>query len=608
MPRVAPDAREERLRPSTELSRPLPRSLLPRSLRARLLALFALLALTPLVIVGVVDYSRSRRSIERLVGVQTDSVAHRIARGVADRYAVIESDRRLLSENTETQRIAHAATAGDTTALRAAVETARGYLEGVWATFGGSYRLAELRTSGGEPLLTLGDDGTPYVGVGDAGGAPPLELRWPVEAGTSGHSPVELVLVPRIERLLPPEQLAAGFGRTSQSAVVHLSAGRLVAASAPGVVPDLATLRADSLRAGESARVRFRRGDSLRVGSLAPVAGSPWAVLSSTAVGEFAAPFAQQRRLDLLFLGALGAAVLLTSLVVVRRATRSLEQLTTAARLIGGGNLAPALPPAGDDEVGVLVRTFDEMTGRLRAMVREIETSRQLAVVGEFAAQLSHEIRNPLTSLQLDLQGLARDLRRGTLGPDAGFAVETCLREVKRLDRVVRGVLTVGRTRPLERTRCDAGEIVSHAAAALAGELQARQVALERRLAAAPAPVDADPAALEGAVINLLRNAIEAQPDGGRILVEVRERRDTGGRPWIDMVVADDGPGIPTDVAERIFRPFTTSKADGTGLGLPIALRTARDHDGTLALTEAPVAMRGAAFCLALPAARAESA
>src|ERR1044071_7901304 len=82
-------------------------------------------------------------------------------------------------------------------------------------------------------------------------------------------------------------------------------------------------------------------------------------------------------------------------------------------------------------------------------MMREIEVSRQLAVLGEFSAQLSHEIRNPLTSVKLNLQGLARDIRRGKLSQHASPPVETCLREVNRLDGVVRGVLELARPREL---------------------------------------------------------------------------------------------------------------------------------------------------------------
>ena len=95
--------------------------------------------------------------------------------------------------------------------------------------------------------------------------------------------------------------------------------------------------------------------------------------------------------------------------------------------------------------MGTLSDAFADMTKRIRSMMREIEVSRQLAVLGEFAAQLSHEVRNPLPSLKLDLQGLQRQVRSGALPLSAEAPVASSLREVNRLDTVVRGVLELAR-------------------------------------------------------------------------------------------------------------------------------------------------------------------
>jgi signal transduction histidine kinase len=113
----------------------------------------------------------------------------------------------------------------------------------------------------------------------------------------------------------------------------------------------------------------------------------------------------------------------------------------------------------------------------------------------------------------------------------------------------------------------------------------------------------AEDEALRGAVINLLRNAAEAQPAGGGVLLLLRNSRDADGFTWVEIVVADDGPGIPEALVERAFRPFVTSKPEGTGLGLPMALRVAHEHGGTLRLVAPDPSwqLKGAAFCLALP-------
>ena len=101
--------------------------------------------------------------------------------------------------------------------------------------------------------------------------------------------------------------------------------------------------------------------------------------------------------------------------------------------------------------------------------------------------------------------------------------------------------------------------------------------------------------------MNLLINAAEAQPDGGRVGVSSVTRRADDGGEWVDVTVADDGPGVAADQRHDVFRPFYTSRHDGTGLGLALALRTARDHGGHIACDAAADGFRGAAFIVSLP-------
>jgi signal transduction histidine kinase len=104
-------------------------------------------------------------------------------------------------------------------------------------------------------------------------------------------------------------------------------------------------------------------------------------------------------------------------------------------------------------------------------------------------------------------------------------------------------------------------------------------------------------------LMNVVLNAVEAQPGGGRVGVHARVRNDDDSVRWLDVSISDDGPGIPRDKLHEVFRPFYTSKRDGTGLGLPLALRTARNHGGHIRIGAAPDAFRGAAFIMSLPVA-----
>ena len=137
-------------------------------------------------------------------------------------------------------------------------------------------------------------------------------------------------------------------------------------------------------------------------------------------------------------------------LVLLWRSTRSLGMLTVAADAVGRGNLEPELPRAGGDEVGRLASAFHIMTRRVRETMADIERSRQMAAVGQFASQIAHEIRNPLTSIKLNLQKLERAARAGRMPGESERPLEITLREIDRLDRVVHGVLQLGRARVVE--------------------------------------------------------------------------------------------------------------------------------------------------------------
>jgi signal transduction histidine kinase len=278
------------------------------------------------------------------------------------------------------------------------------------------------------------------------------------------------------------------------------------------------------------------------------------------------------------------------------RATRSLGILTLAADAVGRGNLQPSLPPKSRDEVGRLSAAFQLMTDRVRETMTEIERSRQMAAVGEFASQISHEIRNPLTSIKLNLQKLDRAKRAGRLPPETDKPLEITLREIDRMDRVVHGVLQLGRSRATMQGRINVGRVVRETIDLASPQLERNGVTLRADTAngAGDVWVRGDAALLSGALLNLLLNAAEAaRGGGGEIFVDV-EQIGSAGR----VTVRDTGPGIPAEHRERIFEPFFTTKNGGTGLGLALAQRTVEEHGGSLRLAEPP---SGAAFVLELP-------
>jgi len=564
--------------------------------------LFALLAVGPLLTVGVFDYVRSRRLIENLIATQTDTIARRAAETIRDRYGVVASDILLLSENADVQRFLRVRETGDSALARAARDTAERFLESAWRVDSASYYAVELRNLSGGLLFRLSSD------VASEGRKRESAITVPLRDLDRGRVVGSMRLDLRMESLLGDARFGPVFGRSGDLLVIDRTSGRVIR-RLPGLVPGL-TARdllgaawTDVAGAGAAAHgtVRYAgAGDSARVATFVNLVDPPWTVISSTAVTEFATAFGRTRAFDAMFLLVLAATVAAAFTVLVRQATRSLEQLTHAATIVAQGDLSPSLPRPTADEVGTLSRAFAHMVERVRSMMREIAISRQLAVLGEFAAQLSHEVRNPLTAIKLDLQGMQRQVRSGVLAASAGPAIESALREVSRLDSVVHGVLELARQSPPSRVRCSVHDAVDRALSALRAQLEARSIQVEPCLVATYAELDGDIDLLTGLFINLLLNASDAQPGGGAIGIRSINREANDAR-WVDVTVADDGPGIPQARREDVFRPFYTSRHDGTGLGLPLALRTAREHGGHVDIGITPPGYRGAAFVVSLP-------
>jgi signal transduction histidine kinase len=286
-----------------------------------------------------------------------------------------------------------------------------------------------------------------------------------------------------------------------------------------------------------------------------------------------------------------------TGAYLLRRATRSLDELTVAADRVARGDLSPELPPAGRDEVGRLTGAFRVMVSEVRRTMAEIEQSRQLAAIGEFAAELSHEIRNPLTAIKLNLQRLDRMIGVDGVPQAAAKPVAIALGEIKRLDRVVRGVLRLGRPASAgERSELAIVDIIHRALELVRPQVEA--AGIDVHLDTEPAFVMGDEEQLVGALVNLLLNAVEAMPNGGvmRIRTSVTV---VDGTSFADIHVADSGAGIPEAARAKLFRAFVTTKPDGTGLGLALALRTAEAHGGTITLIDTSSA--GTEFRVRLP-------
>lgn len=214
---------------------------------------------------------------------------------------------------------------------------------------------------------------------------------------------------------------------------------------------------------------------------------------------------------------------------------------------------------------------------------RQLERRNRLAALGEMAAGLAHEIRNPLGGIQL----YASLLEKETAGlPDAVALVRKISGGVKRLESLVRHVLQFTRQMAAQIGQADLGEVVDAAVESASGVAHSRGVSV---MVQGPRPMEVrvDAVLMTQAVANLITNAAEAMAGGGRVRVSYGAD-DSGTGRQLRLSVEDDGPGIPPETMERIFNPFFTTKEAGTGLGLAIVHRIVEAHDGTITAGNVP--------------------
>jgi signal transduction histidine kinase len=287
---------------------------------------------------------------------------------------------------------------------------------------------------------------------------------------------------------------------------------------------------------------------------------------------------------------------------VARGLHRSLSQISVTLKGATGELLeeigrvdvyAPDDLPALQQQVQAIASRIKQVGEELQQARREAMRAERLAAVGELAASVAHELRNPLTSVKLLIQNTVQRRTDRPLG-DKPFRV--VLEEISRMENTIQGLLDFARPSQLNRVAHDLGNTVRRALNLVEGRAKQEGVAVSEDLPDGPILVDGDPEQLHQVFVNLLLNSIESMRDGGSLRVCVSSQPARGG---CRVSFTDSGTGIPEELAERIFEPFVTSKEYGTGLGLAISRRIVETHGGTIAATNGP--QQGAVFTVDLP-------
>jgi signal transduction histidine kinase len=234
---------------------------------------------------------------------------------------------------------------------------------------------------------------------------------------------------------------------------------------------------------------------------------------------------------------------------------------------------------------------------RARTAARIESENAQAALLGQLASGLAHEIRNPLSTLSMNLQLLREDWSNPVSEREQRGAkkIDVILRETLRLDRILEDLLRFSAGHKLRLERVQVNTVVDELLDFFTPQAEQAKVRLARTLAPSLPGAEADTNLLRQVVLNLLVNALQAMPSGGQLAVST-----SAGDGRVRIVVADTGPGIPPENLEKIFNLYYSTKPGGTGLGLPMAKKIIDEHRGSL--TVASVVGQGTTFTISLPA------
>ena len=363
--------------------------------------------------------------------------------------------------------------------------------------------------------------------------------------------------------------------------------------------PDSASIRTREVR------IRNRDLNILEIELPVFVTGSPtrWASIKiGYSLEDMRADIRRTRRV-LILIGLVGLLVgLAGSSLLAKRITRPLKELVEGTVRISRGDFSRRIQPASADELGGLARSFNDMTSRLlearermESANRRLVQAEKLASIGRLSATIAHEIRNPLTSVKLNIQRIAEsehldEIEREHLG--------ICQEGVGQIEKFIKELLDFTRVPELARERFPLEQVLEESLKMLKDAFRQKRVTVEKSYAQGLPPANVDGDRLRQVFLNLLRNAFEAVDEGGRISVSLAAGGGEEGRTYL-VRISDNGAGIPEKDRENIFEPFFTTKSSGFGLGLANARKIVEQHGGSVKVVGKRG--RGSAFVVILP-------
>ena len=310
-------------------------------------------------------------------------------------------------------------------------------------------------------------------------------------------------------------------------------------------------------------------------------------VVSPHLLGEIVREESSER---LIAIAGLSLLLILIIALASWRFTRPIQELSNAARRVSAGDFDFSVPATQRDEMGALARAFNEMLAGLRSkqeLEEKLQRSERSALTGRIAAGIAHEIRNPLSFINLTVDFMRDKFAPAAEATRADYTklCDSVKDEIARLNRMVSDFLSYGRPARLRLREINARELMEEVLSLVRAQAdqQGVRLSIEEEAGDDGATYDAhfqgDAEQLKTCFSNLAINAVQAMADGGALKITLRPRKDD-----IRFEVADTGSGIAPDALEHIFEPYFSTKETGIGLGLALTKKLIEDHGGQIAV------------------------
>ena len=272
--------------------------------------------------------------------------------------------------------------------------------------------------------------------------------------------------------------------------------------------------------------------------------------------------------------------------ILVRYVRKPIQVLTKRMAMVEAGEKNIRMAPKYNDEIAFLMHSFNSMLDKLEAAQQELEQyhfqqmeqADRLAAIGEMATGMAHEIKNPLAGIKGALPLVAEDF---PADDERRQVVHDIMAQIERLNKTASDLLKFGRPGIPQFDYLHINEMVNETLFFVAQHPEAKNVAIHKDLGEELPLIWADCKQVQQVLLNIVINALQATPPGGSLWISTLQVSEQG-REYVRIIIADNGPGIPPHLQDKIFTPFFTTKNRGTGLGLPICRQLVKQNNGRI--------------------------